>query len=253
MQNKFADQFHNLHNQDNPLVLYNIWDTATAKAVCHHGANAVATGSWSMAAAQGYADGQNIPLDFVVQIVSRIVSAVDVPVSVDFECGYADGIEGLADNFKKIIDTGAVGVNFEDQIIGTGGLRSPSDQARRIEVLANTASAAGVKMFINARTDMFLQQPDASLHANAMAEAQERARLYKAAGADGFFVPGLAAEALIAQICDAVTLPVNVMASAGGVNMTALKGLGVSRVSYGPHPYFNHIKAFETAAAAALS
>lgn len=243
--------FHDLHQQPSPLVLYNIWDAATAKAVCEHGAKAVATGSWSVAAAQGYADGQNIPLDMVVQIVTRIVETVDVPVSVDFECGYADTLGDLADNFQKIIDTGAVGVNFEDQVIGQRGLQTPDEQARRLEVLADTASKSGVKMFLNARTDLFLQEKDVTLHEDLIKDTLQRERLYAKAGASGFFVPGLSDRKLIVRLCENVSLPVNVMANMADIEDASLRDTGVSRISFGPHPFRRHMSTFKQAAESA--
>nr|WP_255734628.1 isocitrate lyase/phosphoenolpyruvate mutase family protein [Epibacterium sp. MM17-32] len=70
-------------------MLYNSWDTAVAKVLAEEGVPAVATGSWAMAAAHGYEDGESITLDFVLRIVERICATVSVPVSVDFEGGYA--------------------------------------------------------------------------------------------------------------------------------------------------------------------
>ena len=247
-QTENAQIFHDLHQQTTPLILYNIWDAATAKAVCEQGAKAVATGSWSVAAAHSYADGQNIPLDLVAQIVTRIVETVDVPVSVDFECGYADTLGALADNFQKIIDTGAVGINFEDQITGEKGLRSADEQARRLEVLANAVSKSGVKMFMNARTDLFLQEQDTSLYESLLVDAIKRESLYAQAGATGFFVPGLSDRTFITRLCENVSLPVNIMASSTNEDAESLKNLGVSRISFGPHPFLSHIKTFKQAA-----
>lgn len=251
-QHNQADAFHALHDPTNPLILYNVWDAATAKAACEVGAKAVATGSWSVAAAQGYADGQNIPLDFVIQIVSRIVETVDVPVSVDFECGYADDHDRLADNFKRIIETGAVGINFEDQIIGQDRLQSVTEQARRLERLANVASNSGVKMFLNARTDLFLLQKETGQHASLIDAAILRERHYADAGATGFFVPGLSEDKLISQLCETVSLPVNVMTRANSASGAHLGQLGVSRVSYGLHPFFEQIDTFKSAAGLAI-
>ena len=247
-----AHIFHDLHQHQTPLILYNVWDSATAKVVCEEGGKAVATGSWSVAAAHGYADGQNIPLDMVVQIVTQIVATVDVPVSVDFECGYADRHGALADNFQKIIDTGAAGINFEDQLIGQKGLRPPGEQARRLEVLANTASKSGVKMFLNARTDLVLQEKDVSRHEALSKDIIERARIYAEAGASGFFVPGLSDRTLITHLCENVPLPVNVMASAANMETTSLRTSGASRISFGPHPFFRHMETFKQAAKEAI-
>lgn len=248
-----ANTFHAMHDPARPLVLYNVWDAATAKAACDVGAKAIATGSWSLAAAQGYLDGQNIPLDVVIQIVSRIVETIDVPVSVDFECGYADDLDSLADNLKKVIETGAVGINFEDQIIGQGALQSVTEQARRLERLSTVAAKSGVTMFINARTDMFLLQKETERHADLLDAALLRGRHYADAGATGFFVPGLSDEKLISQICEAATLPINIMTRSNAVDAARLGQLGVSRVSHGPYPFFEQIESFKKSACTAIN
>lgn len=248
-----AIAFHAMHDPVSPLVLYNVWDAATAKAACDVGAKAIATGSWSLAAAQGYRDGQNIPLDIVIQIVSRIVETVDVPVSVDFECGYAVDLTRLADNFKRIIETGAVGINFEDQIIGQDTLQPVTEQARRLERLSTVASKSGVTMFINARTDMFLLQKETERHADLLDAAIMRARQYADAGATGFFVPGLSDEKLISQICETAILPINIMTRYNALGAARLGELGVSRVSHGPHPFFEQIESFKRSASLAIN
>ena len=112
-----AEQFRALHVKGDPLVLYNIWDAGGAKALAKAGAKAVATGSWSMAAAHGFEDGEDIPLDLVVQLVERIASTVELPLTVDFEGGYAAAPEQVAENVCRIIKEGAIGINFEDRIV----------------------------------------------------------------------------------------------------------------------------------------
>jgi 2-methylisocitrate lyase-like PEP mutase family enzyme len=229
MQDK-AKQFRDLHEPGNPLVLYNIWDAGSAKAVAEAGAKALATGSWSVAAAQGYGDGELIPLEMLAQIAGRIVESVDLPLSVDFEGGYAVAPEAVAQNVARIAEVGAVGINFEDQIVGGTGLHSPEVQVARIAA----AKTAGI--FINARTDLFLKEKDATRHGGLIDQAIARGQAYTAAGADGFFVPGLTDSALIGRICAAVHLPVNVMRM-GDMQIADLAAQGVGRISHGPGPY----------------
>lgn len=238
-----ARSFTDLHLPGDPLVLYNIWDAGGAKAIAGAGAKAVATGSWSVAAAQGYADGQAIPLDLVLTIVSRIVATVDLPVTLDFEGGYAVTAEEVATNVARVIQTGAVGINFEDQVVGGNGLYSAPDQADRIGAIRQTAEAADLPFFINARTDLFLKEKDRGKHEALVPEAKERAAAYAEAGASGFFVPGLVDPALIEAICKATSLPVNVMMLKGAPATKDLASLGVARISYGPGPYFEAIAA----------
>nr|WP_028914178.1 isocitrate lyase/phosphoenolpyruvate mutase family protein [Pseudorhodobacter ferrugineus] len=229
--NDKAKQFHALHQRGNPLVLYNIWDAGSAKAVVDAGAVAVATGSWSVAAAQGYSDGEAIPLALLVQIVGRIAASVDVPLSVDFEGAYAVDPDRVAQNVAQIAAAGAVGINLEDQIIGGTGLHSIEVQVARI-----AAAKRGGDLFINARTDVFLQEPDVGRHAGLVDAAIARGVAYAGAGADGFFVPGLTDSALIGRICAAVDLPVNAMRK-GDMQIADLTRAGVGRLSHGPGPY----------------
>lgn len=237
-----ARDFAARHVPGTPLLLYNVWDAGGAKAVAEAGAEAIATGSWSVAAAQGYADGQAIPLDLVLRIVSRIVATVPLPVTLDFEGGYAEAPEALAETLTGVLAAGVVGINFEDQVVGGSGLYPVEAQCARIAALRRAAEAAGLPLFINARTDLFLKERDRGRHDALMAEARARAEAYAAAGANGFFVPGLVAPALIGPLCDAVSLPVNVMVMEGAPSFAELAALGVARVSHGPGPYIRAMR-----------
>lgn len=236
-----ARHFHALHTAGEPLVLYNIWDAGGAKALSDAGTAAIATGSWSLAAAQGYADGEQIPLAFVLQIIRRISATVTLPLTVDFEGGYATEHSELAENIKQLIAAGAVGLNFEDQVIGSTGIHPISDQAARIRTIRQTADDAGLPLFINARTDLFLQS-DPSQHPGLVESAIERCAAYAEAGASGFFVPGLTQPALISEVCKAAKLPVNVMIMGDMPPLKELAQLGIARASFGPAPYINALE-----------
>ena len=233
-----AKSFAELHRPGTPLLLYHIWGAGGAKALAEAGAPAVATGSWSLAAAQGYSDGQAIPLDLVLQIVARIAATVEVPLTVDFEGGYAEAPEALAANLARLMDAGAVGINFEDQVVGGEGLYAPARQCERIAALRQAAQAADLPLFINARTDLFLKEKDRGRHGGLLDEAIERAGAYAEAGASGFFAPALVDPELIAGLCEASDLPVNIMMLDGAPAPQDLAKLGVARISYGPGPYF---------------
>lgn len=237
-----AETFTALHVPGDPVVLYNIWDAGGAAALAKAGAPAVATGSWSVAAAQGYGDGEAIPLDFLVRIVERIAASVDVPLTVDFEGAYAVAPETAAGNVTQLIDAGAIGINFEDQVVGGSGLHAMDKQVERIAAIRQAAQAAGVSLFINARTDLFLKDRERADHKGLVAEALERGAAYAEAGASGFFVPWLADPELIGQVCEAVSLPVNIMVAEGVPARSELAALGVARISHGPGPYFDAIK-----------
>ena len=182
-----AKRFAELHVKGKPLVLYNAWDAGSAKSIHEAGAQAIATSSWSVAAAQGYGDGEAIPIEFSERIVGRIAATVDTPVTVDFEGGYSEDDGELAANISRLLDLGVIGINFEDRIVKGTGLYSVDRQARRIAAIRKAVQRKGVDLFINARTDVFFESEDAVL---AIDEALERAKAYAAAGASGFFVPG---------------------------------------------------------------
>ena len=238
-----ARRFAELHVQGAPLRLYNAWDAGSAKAILDAGARAIATSSWAVAEAQGYRDGEDIPLKFVEQITARIAAVVDAPVTVDFEGGYSEDDAELAENISRLLDLGIVGVNFEDRVVKGTGLYDVVRQARRIETLREVAERNGIALFINARTDLFLGQGGEP--ATSVAAALVRAAAYAAAGASGFFVPGLRDDKLIGRICDGVTLPVNVMVMDGVPSVARLTELGVSRVSYGAIPYIRTMGALK--------
>lgn len=246
-----AQAFAALHQSDNPLILFNIWDAGSARAVAQGGARALATGSWSVAAAQGYADGEAIPLDLLVAIVSRITATVERPLSVDFESGYALQPNEVAVNVGRLIEAGAVGINFEDGVNDGANLHPIERQVACIQAIRTLADAAGVPFFINARTDYFLGEADAEKHPALLDKVIERGKAYATAGASGFFVPGLHDEALIKTVCAQVPLPVNIMVTGRTPPIARLAELGVSRVSHGPGPY-RQTMAFLTEAAAKI-
>lgn len=211
------------------------------------GAPAVATSSWSVAEAQGYRDGEDLPIEIARQIIERIAATVDVPVSADFEGGYTDDDAVLADNVTRLLDIGIVGINFEDRAVRGTGLYDTERQATRISAIRRAADEAGLALFINARTDLFLGQgnePSATVD-----EAINRSKAYADAGASGFFIPGLQEEALIARICEEAVLPVNVMVMDGVPDDERLAQIGVARISYGPIPYLHAMSAVQERAA----
>ena len=133
-QNSRATVFRSLHVKGDPVVLFNVWDPGSAKIVAAAGAKAIATGSWPVAAAFGYGDGEKIPLDLALDNIGRIVEAVDLPVTMDLEGGYGAEPEVVARTVRRAIDAGAIGFNFEDQVVGGEGLHDIAVQAKRIAV-----------------------------------------------------------------------------------------------------------------------
>jgi 2-methylisocitrate lyase-like PEP mutase family enzyme len=239
-----AQEFAAMHIKGAPLALYNCWDAGSAAAIVAAGAPAIATGSWGVAAAQGFADGQALPMADLLALVARIVTAQQVPVTVDFEGAYGETPEDVAAHAKQLAATGAAGMNFEDQRVGGEGLYSQEDQVKRIAAIR---AAVGPAFFINARTDLFLKSKPAD-HASLVSEAIERGQAYAEAGASGFFVPLLTDAELIAQVCSQVPLPVNVMMHGKLPSRTVLAAAGVARISYGPSSYVEAMAAVTSAA-----
>lgn len=248
-QVKQAQAFAALHQKGTPLVLYNVWDAGSADAVAKAGAPAIATGSWSVAAAQGFSDGENLPMSNAVRVAQQIAEAVAVPVSVDFEGGYSEHPSAVAQNVSILMDTGTVGLNLEDRIVLGTGLHSAADHAAKIAAIRAMADAKGVPLFINARTDVFFQGSK-SAPEDLLDRVIARAQAYAQAGADGLFVPGLADLDLIARLCAATDLPVNIMRMGAGPSISDLAQAGVARISHGPAPYMAAMKALGAASAA---
>lgn len=233
------DVFKSLHTKDTPLVLLNIWDAGSAKIIADAGAKAIATGSWAVAAANGYQDGEALPFDIALQTLDLIVKAVDLPVTMDIESGYGTSADQVGETITRAVNTGAIGINLEDQVIGANALYDIKDQAERIAACRKSADAAGVPAFINARSDIFFQADAETPIEQLVNKVLERATAYHQAGADGLFTPGLVDEAAIKAICDASPMPVNIMMMPNGPDLGTLAKLGVSRISYGPAPYLS--------------
>ncbi len=218
-----AKTFHQLHQGPEVLVLPNAWDAASAALLSDAGAKAVATSSAAVAWARGYPDGDTVPVPVVLQVIAEAAKASKVPLTADIEGGYTDDLASLAETIKGVVGAGAVGINLED------GTRDPELHARKVETARKAATAAGVDLFINARTDVYLKslaQGEA-----ALAETLKRAELYRSAGASGIFVPGPNDAALIGELVKGVALPLNVMSRGGVPKVPELQALGVRRLS----------------------
>lgn len=242
-----ARLFTSLHRPGDPVVLYNAWDAGSAKVVAEAGAKAIATGSASVAAAHGFDDAEALPLDLVLANATRVAGAVELPATIDFEGAYAVEPEGVAANMARLAGTGAIGCNFEDQVVGGEGLHAVEVQTARIRA---ARAAVGADFFINARTDIFLKTRAATHDPARIEEAIARARAYAEAGASGFFVPGLVDLDQLAQVCARSPLPVNFMAFPGAPDAAAVAAARIARISHGPFPHKLAMQALRQAAEA---
>jgi 2-methylisocitrate lyase-like PEP mutase family enzyme len=250
IQSVQARTFRSLHVPGRPLILFNVWDAGSARAVAASGARALATGSWSVAAANGFGDGEQMPYDLCLANLQRIVGATGLPVTIDLESGYGADPQAVGETVACALRAGAIGCNIEDSFPENGSLREASDQAARLREARAAADALGIPAFLNARTDVFFQAgPDQ--HDESMLEAAlERGRVYAEVGADGLFVPGLVDERLIGRLVEGSPLPVNIMAGETTPPAARLAALGVARISHGPGPYRLVMRALENAARA---
>lgn len=244
------ERFAALHVPGEPLILFNVWDAGSASAVAKSGAKAIASGSVSVANAHGFGDGEQLPIELVIANAERIVGAVDLPVTIDFEGAYAAEPEKAAVNVALLAATSAVGCNFEDQIVGSEDIYPIREQSRRIKTIR---SVVGPNFFINARTDLFLKANKSAHTRELTDQAIDRALAYADAGASGFFIPGLVDLRLTERIAKASPLPVNAMAFPGMPSNRQMAEVGIARISYGPVPYRRMIAWLEEAARSELS
>lgn len=205
------------------LILPNAWDAVSAAIVERAGAKAIATSSAAVAWAHGYADGHDLPIAKLVAAVEEIARVVSAPISCDAEGGYSDDPADVAENVSALIGAGAVGINLED------GKQPHELHLRKIEAARSAAERAGVVLYINGRTDVFLKRlapPE-----KALEETIRRGNAMKEAGASGLFVPLAIKPEDIEAIAAAVDMPLNLMAWTGLPEAAALKALGARRLS----------------------
>jgi 2-methylisocitrate lyase-like PEP mutase family enzyme len=224
-----AEALRALHAPDGePLVLVNVWDAVSARVVAAQpGCRALATASWSVAAAHGYPDGEALPPDLVFTAIGVIADATDLPLTADLEAGY----DMVGEAVGLALEAGAVGCNLEDGTRDPAAPLRPLDEAREAVAQAVAAGAeAGVPVVVNARTDAYLAAVD-----DAFAVAVERGLAFLSAGADCVFVPGVTDAEVIGALVEAIG-PVSVLATPASPSLEALGALGVRRVSFGPGP-----------------
>jgi 2-methylisocitrate lyase-like PEP mutase family enzyme len=214
-----------LHQAEELLTLVNVWDVISAKVVAKtDGTKALATASHSIAASFGYEDGENIPLDLMLEQVKRIVDATELPVTADLEGGYGDAPETI----RRAIGLGVVGANIEDQ------LKPLAEAAKQVEGIMRVAEQEGVDFVLNARTDAFARNRGGD-PAEKLADAIERGKAYLDAGAPVIFVPAILSEAQIDALVDAFgPRRLTTIGIPGNPARDWQQAHGVARTSYGP-------------------
>ena len=221
--------FTQLHYQEAPLLLANVWDAHSATIAQEAGFQALGTSSHAIAFSLGYKDGEHIPFDELLFMVERILQVSTIPVSVDFESGYSEKPKKVAKKVKKLTELGVVGINLEDSHVKNGKrqLQSPDMLAAKIKAIKDATD-----IFINARTDTYTTK-----HQEPLKEACKRANTYGKAGADGIFVPLIESEHDLKTFLDEIKLPLNVFTTPNLPDYETLKTLGVHRISHGGKQY----------------
>src|ERR1700726_3718124 len=227
-----ADAFRSMHHAPPMLILPNAWDAVTARLFVKAGARVIATTSAGIAASLGYSDGQNVPRDLMVEAIARIARVIDVPVTADIESGYADSPRELGESIRAVINAGAIGFNLED---ATGDSSQPlfavEQQIERIRAAREAADNLGVRVVINARTDVYLAKVGEPV--GRFAETVRRLNAYREAGADCLFVPGVTDMPTLTQLVRSVPSPLNVLAGPGMPSVADLQHIGIARLSVG--------------------
>jgi 2-methylisocitrate lyase-like PEP mutase family enzyme len=220
-----AAAFHRLHHADHILVLPNCWDVLSALVLREAGAKAIATTSAGLAWAHGYPDGEKLPVDALIRAIREITQVIDLPLTVDLESGFTDDLPTLATTIDAVIDAGTVGINLED------GSKTPELLVSKIHVVKEVADRKDVPLFLNARTDVVLRSlvPEPE----AVNEVVRRGSLYRQAGGDGFFVPGLVQVDKIRAVVESVDVPLNVLATREAAPITEIEKTGAKRLSVG--------------------
>jgi len=221
--------FTDLHKNETPLIICNVWDVSSAKAAKDAGFQTIGTSSGAIASMLGYQDGEEMSFEELLYIVERITKSIDLPLSVDLEAGYSRNPLQIAQHIEQLSALGVVGVNLEDSLVEKKRqLVKATEFTETLSKLSSSLKEKGLSTFLNIRTDPFLLG-----HPQALDETIERARLYEAAGANGLFVPCITQEADIKALISATSLPVNVMCMPDLAAFASLQSWGVSRISMG--------------------
>lgn len=213
------ETFYQLHRQQKPLIIANAWNVKSAQAIEQSGYQAIGTSSGAISNSLGYEDGEKIPFNELFYIIQRMKAGTNIPLSVDLERGYADNLSALIENIQRLVDIGVAGLNLEDA-------QGEEIYLKKLDSIKNHFEKTNQKIFINARTDGFLQKVGSPLETTI-----KRAKLYQDAGADGLFVTAVSDAATIKEIALSTTLPLNVVGTPKLSSIKTLSECGVRRIS----------------------
>jgi len=236
-------QFTDLHYQDKPLLLGNVWDVQSALFFQKSGFKAIGTSSAAIATSLGYEDGE-MPFEELLRIVKNIQSKIKIPLTVDIEGGYARKTPEIIKNIKTLQQFGVVGINLEDSVVtDTRKILDAEKFSNTIREIKSYITDNSKSIFLNIRSDFYIMGLE-----NPLEETIKRIKLYEKSGADGIFVPCIVKEDEIKKVVESTRLPVNVMCMPELPNFQKLEKLGVKRISMGPFLYNNTILHLEKTA-----
>jgi 2-methylisocitrate lyase-like PEP mutase family enzyme len=223
-------KFKNLHNQDKPLLIGNVWDVASTKTAEKLNFQAIGTSSSAIATLLGYNDGEEMEFSELEYFIKRISLNTNLPLSVDLESGYSRKPKEIINHIKRLVEIGVVGINLEDSLVQNGKrvLLNADDFKKTLTEIKQNLENENIDVFINVRIDTFIL-----LQENVIEETKKRIQLYQIAGADGIFIPGIEKEIDIKTIVNSTALPINVMCMPNLPNFDTLTKLGVKRISMG--------------------
>ncbi len=237
----YNTQFQQLHQQDSPLLLGNVWDVNSALLFQKLGFKAIGTSSAAIATSLGDEDGESILFKKLLKIVQDIQEKIKIPLTVDIEGGYSRNFDIICKNIKSLANLNVAGINIEDSIVNDGRkILDTNEFCRIIREIQNYLSTNNINIFVNVRTDCYIMGLD-----NPLESTLKRVQAYEEAGANGIFVPCISAKTDINQVVKATRLPVNVMTMPNLPDFSELTGLGVKRISMGPFLYNNLMNNFE--------
>jgi len=236
IQKEKAEMFLKFHQDKEILVLLNSWNIGSSKLIEACGYKAIATTSMGIAASLGYPDCQVITLSEMIEAITGIVNAVQVPVTVDIEAGYGNNLNEIIESVIKIIATGIVGINIEDSLDLSPELIDEMEFCERISAIRALSDSLGFHLVINARTDSFYTSSGSPRE--KLAESIKRGNKYREAGADCIFVQPVWEKETISTLVKEINAPINILSNPGigaGLppSVRELQDLGVARLSLG--------------------
>lgn len=222
-------EFKDLHNQEKPLLIANVWDVPSAKTAEKLNFQAIGTSSSAIASILGYNDGEEMEFLELEYFVKRIALNSKLPLSVDLESGYSREPKEIFNHIKRLVKLGVVGINIEDSVVNENReLLDANSFATTLKEIKELLEKENINVFLNVRTDTFIL-----LKENRIEETKKRIELYEKAGANGIFVPCIENKSDIQEIVNHTSLPINVMCMPNLPDFETLKNLGVKRISMG--------------------